>query len=109
MKLVIGIVHERDKHKVSDALLQAGHKFTIVASTGGFLRDGNVTFLIGTEGENVDGVIEIVRKWCSSREQFITQPMPDAMAPAGAVMSPVKVCVGGAIIFVVDVEKYERV
>ncbi len=54
MKLVIAIVHERDKHKVSDALLQAGHKFTIVASTGGFLRDGNVTFLVGTEDENVD-------------------------------------------------------
>ena len=54
MKLVIAIVHERDKHKVSDALLEAGHKFTIIASTGGFLRDGNVTFLVGTEGENVD-------------------------------------------------------
>ena len=109
MKLVIAIVHERDKHKVSDALLEVGHKFTIVASTGGFLRDGNVTFLIGTEDESVDGVIEIVRRWCSSREQYVTQPMPDAIASAGAVVSPVKVCVGGAIIFVVDVEKYERV
>ena len=109
MKLVIAIVHERDKHKVSDALLEAGHKFTIIASTGGFLRDGNVTFLIGTEDESVDGVIEIVRNCCHSREQYIAQPMPDAIAPAGAVISPVKVCVGGAIIFVVDVEKYERV
>lgn len=109
MKLVIAIVHERDKHKVSDALLEAGHKFTIIASTGGFLRDGNVTFLIGTESENVDQVIEIVGQWCKTREQYVTQPMPDAIAPTGAVMSPVKVTVGGAIIFVVDVEKYERV
>ena len=109
MKLVIAIVHERDKHKVSDSLLQAGHKFTIVASTGGFLRDGNVTFLAGAKDEDVDSVIEIVRKWCSSREQYVTQPMPDAIAPAGAVLNPIKVGVGGAIIFVVDVEKYERV
>lgn len=109
MKLVIAIVHERDKHKVSDALLQAGHKFTIVASTGGFLRDGNVTFLVGTKAENVDQVIEIVRQWCSCREQYMTQPMPDAIAATGAVINPVKVTVGGAIIFVVDVEKYERV
>ena len=109
MKLVIAIVHERDKHKVSDALLEAGHKFTIIASTGGFLRDGNVTFLAGTEDKDVDSVIEIVRKWCSSREQYIAQPMPDAIAPAGAVISPVKVCVGGAIVFVVDVEKFERI
>ncbi len=109
MKLVIAIVHERDKHKVSDALLKANHKFTIVASTGGFLRDGNVTFLIGTEAQDVDAVIDIVREWCSSREQYVTQPMPDAIAPTGAVISPIKVTVGGAIIFVVDVEKYERV
>lgn len=109
MKLVIAIVHERDKHKVSDALLQAGHKFTIVASTGGFLRDGNVTFLVGTPVEKVDQVIGIVREWCSSREQYVTQPMPDAIAPTGAVISPIKVTVGGAIIFVVDVEQYERV
>ena len=109
MKLVIAIVHERDKHKVSDALLQAGHQFTIIASTGGFLRDGNVTFLVGTKVENVDQVIEIVRQWCSSREQYVTQPMPDAIAPTGAAISPIKVTVGGAIIFVVDVEKYERV
>ncbi len=109
MKLVIAIVHERDKHKVSDALLQAGHKFTIVASTGGFLRDGNVTFLIGTEDDSVDQVIDIVSEWCSSREQYVSQPVPDAIAQAGATFTPVKVCVGGAIIFVVDVEKYVRV
>lgn len=109
MKLVIAIVHERDKHKVSDALLQAGHKFTIVASTGGFLRDGNVTFLIGAHEEAVDDVIGIVREWCSAREQYVAQPMPDTMGPGNAVINPVKVSVGGAIIFVVDVEKYERV
>jgi uncharacterized protein YaaQ len=39
----------------------------------------------------------------------VTQPLPDAIAPTGAVISPIKVTVGGAIIFVVDVEKYERV
>jgi len=109
MKLVIAITHERDKHKVSDALLQAGHKLTIIASTGGFLRDGNVTFLVGTKSEEVDDVIDIIRQWCSAREQYVTQPLPDAMVPTGALMSPVKVSVGGAIIFVVDVEKYERV
>ena len=109
MKLVIAIVHERDKHKVSDALLEAGHKFTIVASTGGFLRDGNVTFLAGAKDENVDDIIDIVRKYCHTREQYVAGPMPDAIGQAGAMLDPVKINVGGAIIFVVDVEKYERV
>ena len=109
MRLIIAIVHERDKQAVSDALLQAGHKFTVVASTGGFLRDGNTTLLIGAKKEDVDGVIEVLRGCCSTREQFVTQPAPDILGAGGGMMTPVKVNVGGAIIFVVDVEKFERV
>ena len=46
MKLIIAIAHERDKHKLGDALLQSGLTFTKLGSTGGFLRQGNVTVLI---------------------------------------------------------------
>ena len=109
MKLIIAIVHERDKQAVSDSLLQAGHKFTIVASTGGFLRDGNTTLLIGAENETVDEVIDVIRGCCSSRDQFVTQPAPDILGAGGGMMNPVKVTVGGAVVFVVDVEKFERV
>ncbi|MDW8291467.1 MAG: cyclic-di-AMP receptor, partial [Armatimonadota bacterium] len=53
MKLVIAVVHDRDKNKISDALLRNGFKFTKVASTGGFLREGNVTLFIGVEDEDL--------------------------------------------------------
>ena len=109
MKLIIAIVHQRDKQRVNDALLQAGHKFTVVASTGGFLRDGNTTLLIGSEKDKVDDVLIVLRECCSTREQFVTQPAPDILGAGGGMMNPVKVTVGGAIIFVVDVEKFERV
>lgn len=109
MKLIIGIVHERDRQKVSDALLQAGHQFTVVASTGGFLRDGNTTLLIGAPKEKVDEVIGIISGCCSTREQFVNQPPPDALGAGGMLLNPVKVNVGGAIMFVVDVERVERV
>ncbi|MDH7601979.1 MAG: cyclic-di-AMP receptor [Armatimonadota bacterium] len=109
MKLVIAIIHERDKHKVSDALLQAGHKFTNIATTGGFLRDGNCTLLIGAEDDKVDEIISILDKCCHTREQFVSQTPIDTLASGGMVVSPVKVMVGGAIIFVVNVERYERV
>ena len=109
MKLIITIVHERDKQAVNDALLQAGHQFTIVASTGGFLRDGNTTLLIGAKDEVVEDVIGVIRGCCSAREQYVTQPAPDILGAGGGMMSPVKVTVGGAIVFVVDVEKFERV
>ena len=109
MKLIIAIVHERDTHKVSDALLQAGHKFTNIATTGGFLRDGNSTLLIGSDDELVDEIIDIINACCSTREQFVNQPPPDALGTGGIMMNPVKVKVGGAIVFVVDVERFERV
>ena len=109
MKLIIAIVHERDKQRVNDALLQAGQKFTVVASTGGFLRDGNTTMLIGSDEGKVEDVLGVLRGCCSTREQFVTQPAPDILGAGGGMMNPVKVSVGGAIVFVVDVEKFERV
>ena len=47
MKLIVAVLHDRDQKRASEALLRAGHKFTKIASTGGFLREGNVTLLIG--------------------------------------------------------------
>jgi uncharacterized protein YaaQ len=109
VKLIIAIVHERDRQKASDALLQAGHKFTVVASTGGFLRDGNTTFLVGVPDAEVDGAISAISSCCSTREQFVNQPPPDALGAGGMMLNPIKVNVGGAIMFVVDVERFERV
>jgi uncharacterized protein YaaQ len=109
MKLVIAIIHERDKHRVSDALLQDGHKFTNIATTGGFLRDGNCTLLIGADDDKVDEIVSILENCCHSREQFVSQPPIDTLASGTMLMNPVKVTVGGAIIFVVNVERYERV
>lgn len=109
LKLVIAIIHERDKGRVSDALLQAGHQFTVVASTGGFLRDGNTTLLIGAEKAKLDEVLGVLRDCCKTREQYVTQPALDVLSAGGGMMNPIKVSVGGAIIFVVNVEQFERV
>ena len=109
MKLIITIVHERDRQKVGDALLQSGHKFTTIATTGGFLRDGNCTLLIGAEDDQVEDVVDVLRTCCSAREQFVNQPPIGALGAGGMLMNPVKVTLGGAIVFVVDVERFERV
>ncbi len=109
MKLIIAIVHERDRQKLGDALLQSGHKFTNIATTGGFLRDGNCTLLIGAEDDQVEDVMEVLRACCSAREQYVNQPPIDALGAGGMLMNPIKVTVGGAITFVVDVERFERV
>lgn len=109
MKLIIAIVHERDKQRVSDTLLQAGHQFTTIATTGGFLRDGNSTMLIGAPKEKVEDIIAAIKSCCSSREEYINQPPPDVLGATALMMNPIKINVGGAIVFVVDVERFERV
>ncbi len=108
MKLVITVVHDRDKGRITESLLRNGFKFTKIGSTGGFLREGNVTLLIGVEERQVERVLEVIGDSCKTREQFVNVLPPDA-APVGTFMpSPVKVLVGGAVVFVVDVERFER-
>ncbi len=109
MKLVIAVVHEKDQRHVQDSLLESAFQFTNVASTGGFLREGNVTLLIGVDEDQVEQAIDVIRESCQTREQYVNV-MPPTMEPVGTVIpSPVKVLVGGAIVFVLDVERFEKI
>jgi len=109
MKLIMAVIHEKDQRHVQDSLLESGFQFTNVASTGGFLREGNVTLMIGVDEEQVEQVIDVIRDSCQTREQYVNV-MPPTMEPVGTVIpSPVKVMVGGAIIFVLDVERFEKI
>lgn len=108
MKLVITIIHDRDKTKISEMLVRSNFKFTKLASTGGFLREGNVTFLIGIEEARLDELMNLIKDSCQTREQYAAFIPPDA-GPVGVFMpSAVKVLVGGAVTFVVDAERFER-
>jgi len=109
VKLIIAIVHERDKQKVSEALLGIGQQFTVIATTGGFLRDGNISMLVGADDDRLDEVLGKIRGCCSTREQYVAQPPLDMVGAGGMLMNPIKVSVGGAIVFVVNVEHFERV
>jgi uncharacterized protein YaaQ len=62
MRLIIAIVRDTDGEAIAKALLEAGHRVTVIAATGGFLRRGNATLLIGTEKERVEGAIQMVRE-----------------------------------------------
>ncbi len=109
VKLVITVVHNRDKGKVTEELIRAGYKFTVIASTGGFLREGNTTLLIGVEEEERGALMEVIAKNCMAREQMLNVLPVEAAPAAGAILaSPVKVPVGGAVVFVLDVDQFER-
>ncbi len=68
MKLIVAIIKDRDALNVSDALVENKFRVTRVASTGGFLRHGNVTFLIGVDAEAIDKIFGIIEANCASPE-----------------------------------------
>jgi len=108
MKLVIAVVQDKDHRRVTEALLERGFKFTNIASTGGLLREGNVTFLIGVDADQIDDVITVLREHSKTREQLVNV-FPPTIEPIGTcIPSPVKVQVGGATVFVLDVARFEK-
>ncbi len=108
MKLVFAIVHNDDARPLSNALRDHNYQSTIISTTGGFLREGNATILTGVEPDKLDGVLELIKKNCKTRTQFVN-PMPPVMEPGELYLAqPVEVQVGGATVFVVDVERFEK-
>ena len=105
MKMIYVIVRNVDSGYVTEALNKKGFYVTKLASTGGFLREGNTTLMIGTEQKNVEAVIDIVKMECGPRQQII--PNPVGLAEYSSMSASVNV--GGATIFVVDVDRYEKI
>lgn len=104
MKLIIAIVSNDDSSAVTSTLTEHGYFITKLSTTGGFLRAGNTTFLIGTDEENVPAVIELIKSESSRRTEVVPAT---ATFDVGHYSSyPIEVQVGGATIFVVDVEQF---
>jgi len=108
VKLVVAIVHNEDAGALVDALLQHEHRTTRLQSSGGFLKQSNATIVVGVLDDKVDEVLAIVRENCTSRSQVVN-PMPPIMEPGEFFMPyPLEVEVGGATVFVLPVERFER-
>jgi uncharacterized protein YaaQ len=109
MKLVIAVIQDEDANKVSNELRDKNFGLTKLASTGGFLSSGNTTLLIGVEKEKVDEVLEIIKDNCKTRKIITSASMPSAYtAASGYIPRTIEVMVGGATVFVVDVDKFEK-
>jgi uncharacterized protein YaaQ len=109
MKLLITIVQDADAPGLVRALSERGFQSTKLASTGGFLREGNTTLLVGVEDAQVEVVQEIIREKCRTRSRLITPGVPLAEAPDPFLAQPVEVRVGGAVVFVLDVDHFMKV
>jgi uncharacterized protein YaaQ len=107
MKLIIAIVQDQDADRTVRALNEAGHRVTRVASTGGFFSTGNTTLLIGVDETQVQAVIESLKETCERRTRLLPAG-PNVVESAAMMGAFVEVEVGGATIFVVNVEHFEQ-
>lgn len=108
LKLCVCIIHNRDKTRVLDEMVRVGFKCTIIGSTGGFLREGNTTLLVGCEEEELDNLRQLLATHSQAREQIVNVPPMEIGPQSGFLPSPIKVPVGGAVLFVLDVDHFER-
>ena len=107
MKLVMAIVNNDDANRVQKALANGGFFATKLATTGGFLMAGNTTFIIGAEDEKIEAILEILRQHSKRRyERLETINVSDGSFSAPAAT---EVMVGGATVFVLDVERFEKI
>lgn len=105
----MAIVHGDDADVLVEALLRKEFRATKLASSGGFLRQSNATVLLGVEDDQVDAALQVVKDNCTSRTEVVN-PMPPIMEPGEFYLPyPVEVQVGGATVFVLPVDRFERI
>ena len=108
MKLIIAIVQDEDASRLISSLMNEGYSATKLATTGGFLRSGNTTLLLGVDDNKFDGAMAVIEKVCKSRKQIATSPSPMAGSTGVYAPYPIEVMVGGATVFVLNVEQFVK-
>ena len=108
MKLIFAIVNKDDSNVVSSALTRGGFGVTKLATTGGFLRAGNTTLLVGVEDDRFQEAMDLIEKVCKSRKQIAPSPASMVGMPGSYTPYPIEVVVGGATIFVLTVDQFVK-
>jgi uncharacterized protein YaaQ len=105
MKLIMAIISSDDSRDALERLTKAGFRATVISTTGGFLREGNTTIFLGTEDQKITQAVEVLQQTCRRRTQWVS-PLPTLEGPGLEMSEPIEVSVGGAVIFVMNVEQF---
>lgn len=106
MKMVTAIIHKEDSREVCARLIDARFSVTKLSTTGGFLMAGNVTLMMGVDDERVDECIDILRQCCSQHTEVV--PGTASFGTMEAAAMPITVTVGGATVFVTNVDRFVK-
>jgi CPA1 family monovalent cation:H+ antiporter len=105
-RLVAAMIQAQDLESAASALTKLGFSITHLPSVGAFLGQRNITLLIGLPAGQEEAAVEALSKSCKQRVEYISTPLEGAPFP---LPTPMAVTVGGATIFVFEVERYEEV
>ena len=108
-KLILAIIQDEDAFHIMDHLASRGFMVTKLATTGGFLRSGNTTIICGVSEERIPELVEIIEQRGKSRKQITSVNAMNVNANESFAPYPVEVTVGGANIFILNVEEFKRV
>jgi uncharacterized protein YaaQ len=109
VKLVFAVIQGRDADTLLSALRNSGYRSTLISSAGGFLREQNVTVIVGVEDQYVADVMQIIKQNCYTRTRYVNPLLPIMEPGEFYVPEPVEVQVGGAAVFVLNVRHLERI
>ena len=111
MKLVLAIVQDDDAIDLIEELTDKNYRVTKLATTGGFLESGNTTLMIGVEEKVVKDVVKVIEDVCKKRKEMVSTPTPSTIGSGSGMYMPypIEVEVGGATVFVLDVDQFYKV
>jgi uncharacterized protein YaaQ len=111
MKMILAVIQADDASRVVQALNAAGFRVTRIATQGAWLRRENATLLVGVEDDKVTDVLRVLRSHAQRRTAYISVPAESSALDGmmGASGMPLEVEIGGATVFVLDVERMVRV
>jgi uncharacterized protein YaaQ len=107
--MVIAMVQDDDALDLIDALTEKDFRVTKLATTGGFLKSGNTTLLMGVEATKTQEVIDVIECTCKKRSEVVASPIPFSPSTELYMQYPIEVQVGGATVFVLDVDQFLRI
>ena len=108
MKLVVMVVDANDVDRVSDELVRSGHPVTKLGSSGGLLRRHSTTLISGVEDEAVEEVIAIARRLTQARTDWAPVHSLPFLGEGTVSEEMLEVRRGGAVLWVLPVERFER-
>jgi len=108
MKMLVAIVSKDDAEKTVAALTKADFRATRIDSVGGFLKEKNSTILVGVDAKKVNAAMKIIGTEAKSHKETLA-PTPTMSGAGDFVMAdPIEVTVGGATVFVLNVDQFKR-